>query len=341
MNDARSTNAHFLQTLTDFMPGMLGYWNSAMVCTFANRAYLNWFGTTLPEMSGVLIQDFLGAAQFHKDEPFIRAALAGEIQEFERTHTLPNGEIRETLVHYIPHRQGAEVLGFFALILDTTEGMRLEQALVAAAEKHQLSMGHELHDNLGQQMAAIAYQAKALEKKLSTAGNEDAATVAASIARQAQNAVVHCKQIAQGALPFELEANGLGAALLVFASEISTRYETTCEFIGDNADDFDDTDRALHLYRIAQEATHNAIRHGRASQLTISLTATQDMLCLSISDNGCGLADANARPRESTGMGIKIMQFRARQLGASLKFLSTAKGGTQVLLDMPLQKRVA
>lgn len=341
MNDAWRKDEHVMQTLINFMPGMVGYWNSAMVCTFANRAYLNWFDKTLPEMEGVLIQDFLGAALFHKDESFIRAALAGEIQEFERSHTLPNGKIRETRVHYIPHLEGAEVLGFFALILDTTEGVRLEQALVAAAEEHQLSIGHELHDNLGQQIAAIAYQAKALEKKLATTGNEDAATVAASIARQAQNAVVHCKQIAQGALSFELEANGLGAALLAFGTRISTMYEITCEFIGNNADDFDDPDRALNLYRIAQEATHNAIRHGGASHLTILLTVAQGMLCLSISDNGCGFAAVNASPRETPGMGIKIMQFRARQLGASLEFLLRAEGGTQVRIDMPLQKREA
>jgi signal transduction histidine kinase len=336
MNDAWRKNEYFMQTLMNFMPGMVGYWSREMVCTFANRGYLNWFGKTWPEMEGVLIHDFLGKAVFCADEPLIRAALAGVMQEFERTHILPTGEVRETLVHYIPHFEGVEVLGFFALILDTTERTRLEHALVNAEEKFQLSMAHELHDNLGQQIAAIAYQAKALEKKLSTSGNEVNAAVAASIARQTQTAVVHCKQIAQGAHPFELEANGLGSALQVFASAISKTYEVSCHFVGDDVEGMDDPSRALNLYRIAQEATHNAIRHGKATHLSISLIVAQGTLCLMIDDDGCGIAGTNAKPSEMTSMGIKIMQYRARQLGASLMFLASEKGGTQVRVDMRL-----
>ena len=114
------------------------------------------------------------------------------------------------------------------------EGKRLEQTLVSLAEEHQRSIGQELHDNLGQQIAAIGYQAEALEIKLSALGSKEAAAVAASIAKQAQTAVMQCKQLAQGLLPFELETHGLMTALQALASRIAATYKIRCDFVREN-----------------------------------------------------------------------------------------------------------
>jgi signal transduction histidine kinase len=212
------------------------------------------------------------------------------------------------------------------------ERKRLEQALVSIAEEHQRLIGQELHDNLGQQIAAIGYQAKALEKKISALGSVDVATVAASIATQAQIAVMQCKQLAQGLLPFELETNGLIATLQEFSSRIAVTYKIICDFVCKNEVLINDNNLALNLYRIAQEAANNAIRHGGAQHLTISLASEEGMLRLSICDNGCGFAGIDTK--HGPGMGIKIMQYRARQIGATLKFLLRAEGGTEVRLEM-------
>ena len=135
------------------------------------------------------------------------------------------------------------------------EGKRLEQTLVSLAEEHQRSIGQELHDNLGQQIAAIGYQAEALEIKISALGSKEAATVAASIAKQAQTAVMQCKQLAQGLLPFELETYGLMIALQALASRIAATYKISCDFVRENDISIVDNNVALNLYRIAQEAT--------------------------------------------------------------------------------------
>jgi signal transduction histidine kinase len=214
------------------------------------------------------------------------------------------------------------------------ERKRLEQTLVSIAEEHQRSLGQELHDNLGQQIAAISYQAKALEKKISASGSADAATVAASIAAQAQTAVMQCKQLAQGLLPFELETNGLVAALQALSSRITATYKITCDFVCKNEIVINGNNLALNLYRIAQEAANNAIRHGGAQHLIISLALEEEMLQLSICDNGRGFAGMGAKHASTPGMGIKIMQYRARQLGATLEFLTRAEGGMEVRLEM-------
>ena len=223
-----------------------------------------------------------------------------------------------------------------------SELSHLEQTLIFAAQERYLSIVHELHDNLGQQIAALAYQAKALEKKLLNVEHHDAAQLAASIALQAQTAVIHCKQIAQGALPFELEAGGLAATLQVFASRISSAYDIYCHFECNNAERLGDANLALNLYRMAQEATHNAIRHGSAKHVCICLSIVQGMLSLCIDDDGCGFPGIKSGTQEAagmaTGMGLKIMEHRARQLGASLEILPRADNGTQVRIRMGIEE---
>ena len=214
------------------------------------------------------------------------------------------------------------------------EGKRLEQTLVSLAEEHQRSIGQELHDNLGQQIAAIGYQAEALEIRISAAGSKEEAAVAASIAKQAQTAVMQCKQLAQGLLPFELETHGLMPALQALAARIAAAYKISCDFVRENEFSIIDNNVALNLYRIAQEAANNAIRHGSAQHLVISLACVGEILRLSICDDGKGLSGVDTERGTATGMGIKIMHYRARQIGATLKFVPRSEGGTEVRLEM-------
>jgi PAS domain S-box-containing protein len=334
MNESLRESDHFMKMITDFMPGMVGYWTKDLRSTFANNEYLRWLGKSKEEANGIAIQDLLGENLFRKHEPFIRAALSGESQTFDYTLILPNEEKKETLVHYIPHRDNNEVRGLFVLILDITERRNLEEAMIAVAEERQRFIGQELHDNLGQQIAAIAYQAQALEHKIADSGNMEAAKIAASIAAQARNAVTQCKHLARGLLPLELETNSLQSAMQTFASNISSAYGITCTFAYTNEVVINDDNLALNLYRIAQEATHNAIDHGGAQHISISLSIIEGTLRLSISDDGSGLVSLDKKRKATPGMGIKIMQYRAKQFGATLEFLSRAEGGTEVRIEM-------
>lgn len=218
----------------------------------------------------------------------------------------------------------------------------LEQALVSVAEEQAHTIGQELHDNVGQQIAAIGYQARVLEKKISNSasGDKNLAMLASSIASQTQTAVIHIKQLAQGLLPFELEANGLIQALQTLATRISTTYNIECDFSGNNINIINDNSTALNLYRITQEAANNAIRHGKAKHLTISLTSDEKTLCLSICDDGCGFTGIDTDHPSTPGMGIKIMQYRAKELGAKLEILARKEGGTEVRLKTQIIKNV-
>lgn len=265
----------------------------------------------------------------------------------ERMHELQskisvNGKVCGKLTVFYPEGESFSILEeqrFIDAIVSDLEGWferkNLEHALVSMAEKQQHTIGQELHDNIGQQVAAIGYQVRALEKKISAFGNGDMVTLAVSIATQVQTAVIQIKRLAQGLLPFGLEANGLITALQTLAVTISKTYNVNCEFIHDNAFMTNDNSIALNLYRIVQEAANNAIRHGGAQHLTISLVTEEEKLFLSICDDGCGFSDNTERKNKVTqGMGIKIMQYRAKQLGAKLNFLSRVEGGKEVRLTI-------
>ncbi|TCO80728.1 PAS domain S-box-containing protein [Plasticicumulans lactativorans] len=131
----------FLRSLVDILPGMVGYWDAGLRCGFANGAYLEWFGKTAEQMRGIRMQDLLGEPLFSRNEPFIRAALRGERQRFERTLVKADGSTGYTWAHYIPDTVDGQVRGFFVLVSDITalKQAQLElEAVNAALEKRSI-----------------------------------------------------------------------------------------------------------------------------------------------------------------------------------------------------------
>lgn len=122
-------SADLFRTIAEHTPGMLGYWTSELRCLFANREYLNWFGRTPAQMLGIRIEDLMGEVLFKKNEPYIRAVLAGQDQQFERSLVKPGGETGHTLARYIAHKIDGQVCGFFVLVSDITAIKRVHDKL--------------------------------------------------------------------------------------------------------------------------------------------------------------------------------------------------------------------
>lgn len=144
-NAALAESEHFMRSLIDIIPGMVGYWNTDLRCSFANIAYREWFDKTPEQMRGIHVEELLGGEPFRKNEAFIRAALRGERQHFERTLTKADGTVGYSWAYYIPDIVDGQVRGFFVLVSDISELKQTELALreaLARAERFREALDH-------------------------------------------------------------------------------------------------------------------------------------------------------------------------------------------------------
>ncbi|MES2071743.1 MAG: PAS domain S-box protein [Pseudomonadota bacterium] len=132
---ALEKSERFLRTLTDNLPGMVGYWGADLRCSFANYGYETWFGRSAHEMLGIHVRDMMGEDIYRQSEPYLHAVLNGESQQYERVHLMPDGSLAYALVNYIPDMDNGEVRGFYVLISDITE---LKQAHLSLEQTNKM-----------------------------------------------------------------------------------------------------------------------------------------------------------------------------------------------------------
>jgi len=214
---------------------------------------------------------------------------------------------------------------------------RAERQLLEISEREQQRIGRDLHDGLCQQLAGIAYIASNLQGRLAKVSPTEA-VVAARIAELSRATAVQARQIARGLNPVNLGTMGLVAALEELASSIGTMFSISCRFESAHRVRIRDHGAAVHLYRITQEAVHNSITHGKATEIRVSLHRKRGGTVLSVIDNGRGLSNVSV---EDWGMGIENMNCRARAIGARLQFAPCHGGGTIMCCTLPARVRRA
>jgi signal transduction histidine kinase len=213
------------------------------------------------------------------------------------------------------------------LRLEIQERSRLEKELLEIAEAEQRRIGHDLHDSLGQHLTATALAGKVLAKKLANKSTVEPAT-ADRVVAMVEEAIELTRNLARTLHPIELGADGLENALQNLAANLSKAFSVSCRFQHSGRVLLKNPKAGVHLYRIAQEAASNAIRHGHARNLVISLDATSASLLLAVTDDGTGLP-ADARTKK--GMGLQIMQYRADSIGATFDIQNLPAGGTRAV----------
>ena len=201
--------------------------------------------------------------------------------------------------------------------VDVSERKRLEGELLAVVANEQRRLGHDLHDGLGQQLTGISLLTKALERELIDK-NPELAEQARKIVEHSLEAIRQSRRVVQGLVPVELEARGLARVLEQFAIRASSLFGIAVTVNVADVPDFD-LDVALHLYRVVQEAVHNAVRHGHARSVTIETSRDNEMWTLSITDDGeWRETRPNTDEEAEVGMGLRVMQYRAKLIGAAL-----------------------
>ncbi|MFQ5961522.1 MAG: ATP-binding protein, partial [Candidatus Methylomirabilales bacterium] len=246
--------------------------------------------------------------------------------EFEYRMLAADGRVvwLRDLVTVVPGDGAASKLRGF--MLDITERKRLEKEILEISVREQRRIGQDLHDGLGQHLTGIAFLIKVLEHKLAAKSLGEAAE-AAQIATLVNQAVTQTQDLARGLCPVQLEANGLVAALQELTSQTESLFHVSCRFQSEQPILIHDNAVATHLYYIGQEAVTNAIKHGKAQYVVIGLTAENERITLIVKDDGIGFPEV---VEKHTGMGLHIMNYRARMINGSLTVQRDPGGGTTV-----------
>ncbi|HEX9443036.1 MAG TPA: GAF domain-containing protein, partial [Candidatus Binatia bacterium] len=215
---------------------------------------------------------------------------------------------------------------------DVTEHRRMEREVSEISERERQRIGRDLHDELGQFLTGIACIGSSLAQELEEKSLPEART-AAQIADLTNQAINQTRTLARGLYPVELQAHGLLSALQELAGNAETMFSISCRLSYDPAVSAPADDVAIHLYRIAQEAIDNAVRHGRARHIWLRLSEQNGIGLMSVVDDGAGLAE----PREHKGMGLRIMKYRAEMIGGILQIRRGQQGGT--IVECSFQRR--
>jgi len=212
------------------------------------------------------------------------------------------------------------------------ERHRLENELLEITERERRRIGLDLHDDLGQQLSGLALMTKGLELKLA---RREAGEVedAARIHKLVQQTINHARDLTRDLATLDLREDDLSAALDRLASHASEVFKISCRFERKGTPPALEPDTARQLYKIAQEAATNAIRHGKAKSVGISLACRSDRLVLTIHNDGVPFPNLQG---PSTGMGLRIMNYRANLIGASLEIGAVTPVGTGVICSVPL-----
>jgi two-component system sensor histidine kinase UhpB len=251
----------------------------------------------------------------------------------ERAWILPDGSVRWFTITHVPLRDRDAVSGLVCTVQEVTARKALEQEILEISNREQRRLGSDLHDGLGQELTGLSLLLKGLEVQLSRESPQYLSQVM-KISDLLARAIQSTRSLARGLAPVNLERGGLPEALRHLAVRCTDMYNLDCTFSngGQKLPDLEEG-AATHLFRIAQEATTNAARYARAKSIDIALRATGRRLQLSIADDGIGLSAGLAQGRP--GMGLKIMEYRARMLGGTINFEEPG-AGTRIVLSAPL-----
>ena len=224
---------------------------------------------------------------------------------------------------------------YTGIIRDITERRELENQLLSVSEEERRRIGDDLHDGLGQMLTGMGLIAKNLIHKLKKREVPEAKE-AQELLELLKEADEHTRNLTRTIIPVDLEEGGLRSALIRVISNLESIYQIQCtlEFMGTLP--HIDATRTTHFYRIIQEALNNAVRHSKATQIRVAILGTKEKMRVRIQDSGIGIDPELIK--NSPGMGLRIMKYRADVIGASLDIRNGTNQGTIVTCTLPVSQ---
>ncbi len=202
----------------------------------------------------------------------------------------------------------------------------LDEVVFEISSRERLRLGQDLHDSVGQLLSSVNFLSRALENKLSALSLPEAAD-AAEIGQIVSKALMQTRNLARGLFPIELQVDGLIEALAELAGTLEKLFGISCRVEADVDLVVSDQTVANHLFRLTQEAFNNSVKHGRATEVVVGLRPHMHGVELFVRDNGIGMP---VQGPTGEGLGLRIMNYRARKIGGRLSIEPSENGGTLV-----------
>jgi len=309
-----------LFSVLNVLPGYVCLVAGDHTIRFANETFVDIFGRPENRRCYEILH--------HRDKPCrhcptFQVLRTGRSQEWEN-HGL-NGQTYHVLGYPFADIDGTETV--LQLGVDITERKELEKEVISACDAVRRSIGRDLHDSLGQNLTGLAFLVQGFAHRLKKQFPEEV-TAADQIIGVVNESVSQVRSLARGLAPVGLQEGGLAAGLHELASNVAHIFGVSCKVNCDEPIAVNDN-VAEHLYHIAQESVNNAIRHGRARSIDITLDGKSDAISLVIKDNGVGF-NPDEVLRRNKGMGMHIMRYRASAIGGTLSVMPRQQGGTVV-----------
>jgi PAS domain S-box-containing protein len=320
-----------LQAIMDNSPAMIFLKDPQGRYLHFNRRFAQEFHLRLDQVVGKTDAEIFPreqAAAFRANDAVVLET--GKPMMFDETAMHDDGTHISIVTKFPLCDADGKVYAVGGIVTDVTERKRLENELLHISEREQRRIAQDLHDGLGQQLSGISLLSNGLKEDLARQASAEAPT-AARISQLLDSAVAQTRSLARGLHPVEAEPTGLMSALDDLASRITDLFKVSCRFECRRPVLIESDATATHLYRIAQEAVTNSIKHGRAQKIKIRLSSTAKRIALTISDNGAGLK-TSARSRK--GLGLRTMNYRASVMGGTLVVKKNRGGGVDVICSV-------
>ncbi len=223
------------------------------------------------------------------------------------------------------------------------ERRELEKKLLAISERERRFIGRELHDGLSQQIVGVMCMFEAIRYRLEQKRAAEASELQ-MMRDYLFGAVQQVRALSRGLCPLALEPKAVGAALSTLAAQTTLLYKINCSFDGMLDLGVEEPEAALHLYRISQEAIQNAVRHGGAKNININLRGESADLWMQIENDGSPLnpekCETDGRRLPSSGIGLKLIDYRVGMLGGTWKIASLGERGVRLTISAPIRTEV-
>lgn len=212
------------------------------------------------------------------------------------------------------------------------ERASLEREVIESTERERRRIGHELHDGIGQHLTAVLMATNAMTEELHTV-DPTLVNRAQNVVAQLRDTIGEVRALSHGLAPVPLWESGLEHALQSLAESTSQHTEVRCVLECEDPVNVENQEIAGNLYRIAQEAVNNALKHAKASEIRVGLELKDGTLVLEIDDDGEGLPEGR---RASEGIGLRVMRHRAHSIGGQFSIGAAPAGGTRVAVHLPM-----